>query len=266
MAAVVLLSAVLIFVLLPRTILAQQSSDVDLSIDLDASSEQVLSGSNVIYTITVTNDGSDAASAFTVTDDLPDETTFVSCSSTGGGVCGGSGTSRSVTFATLAAGGTATITAVANVPCSVPNDTDIVNTAEIRPSEPDPDGDEVENESVFVTVLALRITNVAANPSVLWPPNHKFVNVSVAYQIEAADNCGPFVVTLSVTSNEAINGTGDGDTDPDWEVVNNHLVRLRAERAGNGTGRIYTITITATNSAGQSSSATVPVTVPHDQS
>jgi hypothetical protein len=48
------------------------------------------------------------------------------------------------------------------------------------------------------------------------------------------DNCGMPACVLSVTSNEPINGTGDGDTAPDWEIVDAHHVRLRAERAGTG--------------------------------
>ena len=238
-------------------------ADVVLSIDVDASADQVLSGSNVAYTITVTNEDTDAASPFVVTDELPPETTFVSCTATDGGVCGGSGTSRSISFDTLAAGASATITIVANATCGVPNDTDIVNIGEIHPVAPDPDADEVENDSVTVTVVSLQITNVSATPSVLWPPNHKFVDVSVGYTI--IDNCGPVTVALSVSSNEPVNGTGDGNTAPDWQIVNEHLVRLRAERAGNGTGRVYTITITATDSAGESSSADVAVSVPHDR-
>ena len=43
-----------------------------------------------------------------------------------------------------------------------------------------------------------------------------------------------------------MDGTGDGDTSPDWEVIDAHHVLLRAERAGNGSGRIYTITVTVT--------------------
>lgn len=235
----------------------------DLSLAVDSAADQVPAGSNVIYTLTVTNEGEDAASSFIVTDDLPEEATFVSCSATGGGVCGGSGTSRSIAFSSLAAGASATITIVANVSCAVPNDTDIVNIGEIHPSTSDSDSDEVENDSVTVTVASLAITNVTATPSVLWPPNHKMVNVSIGYTI--IDNCAPVTVTLSVASNEPINGTGDGDTAPDWRIVNNRLVQLRAERAGTGSGRVYTITITATDTKGQSSSANVTVNVPHDK-
>jgi hypothetical protein len=98
---------------------------------------------------------------------------------------------------------------------------------------------------------------------VLWSPDHKMVDVTVNYA--ANDACSAAVCTLSVTSNEPVNGTGDGDMAPDWEIVDAHHVRLRAERAGTGTGRIYTITITCTDTAGNSSSRTVTVNVPKSQ-
>ena len=109
------------------------------------------------------------------------------------------------------------------------------------------------------------ITGVSADPSVLWPPNHRLVNVTISYDV--TDNCPlpPGSCTLSVTSNEPVNGTGDGDTSPDWIVLDDHHVLLRAERAGNGNGRIYTITITCVDSGGNSSSEQVEVMVPHDR-
>ena len=78
------------------------------------------------------------------------------------------------------------------------------------------------------------------------------VNVTVNYTV--TDNCGSNTCTLSVSSNEPLNGTGDSDTAPDWEIVDAHHVRLRAERAGTGAGRIYAVTITCRDSAGNSSS------------
>jgi len=41
-------------------------------------------------------------------------------------------------------------------------------------------------------------------------------------------------------------------------------VQLRADRRGDGTGRIYTIAITCTDAAGNSTHKTVTVAVPHD--
>jgi 6-phosphogluconolactonase (cycloisomerase 2 family) len=107
------------------------------------------------------------------------------------------------------------------------------------------------------------ISGVSATPDVLWPPNHTMMEVTVNYT--DTDPC-PNTCGLTVSSNEPINGTGDGNTSPDWQVVDAHHVFLRAERSGNGAGRIYTITITCTNDTNKlSSTKTVTVVVPHDQ-
>jgi hypothetical protein len=98
----------------------------------------------------------------------------------------------------------------------------------------------------------------------LWPPNHKMVNVAVRYQV--IDNCDPAPdTTLTVTSTEPANGTGDGNTSADWNVIDAYHVQLRAERAGNGGGRTYTITITSTDVSGNSSTQDVTLVVPHDR-
>jgi len=85
-------------------------------------------------------------------------------------------------------------------------------------------------------------------------------NVSDNCDAGAAIKCG-----LSVSSNEPVNGTGDGNTSPDWQVVDPHHVLLRAERAGTGGGRTYTITVTCADSNGNTSSQILTVPVTHDQ-
>jgi hypothetical protein len=70
----------------------------------------------------------------------------------------------------------------------------------------------------------------------------------------------------SVTANEPINGPGDGNTAPDWIVTGPLTLQVRAERAGPGNGRIYTIEVTCTDDSGNSAKKTVNVTVAHDQS
>lgn len=106
------------------------------------------------------------------------------------------------------------------------------------------------------------INGGTATPSSLWPPNHKMVNVAVNYT--TTENCPGGNCVLSVKSNEPVNGTGDGDTSPDWIIVDDHHVQLRAERAGGGTGRVYTITITCTDINGSVTTKDVTVTVPHN--
>lgn len=119
-----------------------------------------------------------------------------------------------------------------------------------------------------VTVLDKQpptISNVSTTLASLWPPNHKMVTVNVKYM--STDNC-PGVITcgLAVASNEPVNSTGDGNTAPDYVVVNNQTVMLRSERKGNGTGRIYTIFITCTDRAGNPATVSTNVLVPHDMS
>jgi len=101
------------------------------------------------------------------------------------------------------------------------------------------------------------ITAASVNPSMLWPPNHKMVNVTINYN--ATDNCDPPVCKISsVTSNEQIDNS-------DYLIVDAHHVQLSADRSGNGNGRIYSITIACTDASGNSSSQIVTVYVPHDQ-
>ena len=87
------------------------------------------------------------------------------------------------------------------------------------------------------------------------------IDVAVSYDV--ADMCG-VTKTLTVTSNEPDTSPERGDLAGDWEVVSSNLVRLRAERLGNGTGRIYTITINVSDGV-NTSTQTVTVSVPHDQ-
>ena len=69
----------------------------------------------------------------------------------------------------------------------------------------------------------------------------------------------------SVTSNEPINGLGDGNTNVDWRITGALTVELRSERAGPLRDRIYTLGVRCTDASGNGSSTTVTVTVPHDQ-
>ena len=107
------------------------------------------------------------------------------------------------------------------------------------------------------------ITRESTNPPVLWSPNHKMVEIMVNY--DSTDNC-EVNCSLTVVSNEPDNGLGDGDMPNDIEILDAHRVRLRSERSGLGSGRVYTITITCTDNTGNRITKTVTVTVPKSQS
>jgi uncharacterized repeat protein (TIGR01451 family) len=110
----------------------------DLAITKTASSPTITVGSNVTYTVIVTNNGPDPSQSITVTDNLPASVIFVSCSSTGAGVCSGIGNNRVVTFASLASGSSETVTFVATLNCSIANGTNVTNTASISATVRDP--------------------------------------------------------------------------------------------------------------------------------
>lgn len=104
------------------------------------------------------------------------------------------------------------------------------------------------------------IINVAATPNILWPPNHKMIDVTVtATAIDAVDPA-PSVRILSVKSNQPVNGTGDGDVGPDWNITGPMTVQLRAERAQNKE-RVYTITLQSTDASGNVGVAALMVRV-----
>jgi len=121
------------------------------------------------------------------------------------------------------------------------------------------------SDKVTITILdttAPTIVSVTADPNTLWPPNHRMTHVGVALSVADACDPNPSCRIIAVTSNEPVNGLGDGDTEPDWVITGPLTVDLRAERSGIGNGRTYTITIECTDHSGNSSTATVTVRVP----
>jgi hypothetical protein len=85
--------------------------------------------------------------------------------------------------------------------------------------------------------------------------------VPVQVQYVATDVTGTPTCSIDITSNEPINGVGDGNTNVDWQVLSPSLVRLRAERSGGGPGRVYTLTILCIDGAGNDASRPTEVAV-----
>ena len=117
--------------------------------------------------------------------------------------------------------------------------------------------------------------HVSVKPDILWPPNHKMVPIKPAVTVSDDTDPNPTWELMSVTMNENDETSaydskydktrGDGDTANDIQIEADGKIRLRAERSGTGDGRIYTIIFVATDASGNSSSASVSVTVPHSR-
>ena len=150
------------------------------------------------------------------------------------------------------------------------------------------DGSETDTDEVVVTIVDTTppVIEVAADPTELWPPNHKYHVIELT--VSASDNADPSValVATAVSSEpDEVKGNGDGKTTGDIKVTTAEgeillssneapvvtfdpvtgQLELRAERAGSGPGRVYTIAVTATDHVELQTVATATVTVPHDQ-
>jgi hypothetical protein len=127
-----------------------------------------------------------------------------------------------------------------------------------------------DSDTVTVTVVDTTppVVTLRMSPDRLWPPNHKMKTVHAILDIRDCDPA-PKVELVSVTSNEPDNGLGDGDTSNDISGAtlgtDDRYVQVRAERAGGGSGRVYTFTYRVTDASGNSTEASATVTVPHDQ-
>jgi hypothetical protein len=107
-------------------------------------------------------------------------------------------------------------------------------------------------------------SQASAEPNGLWPPNHKLVQIQI---LGVTDPDGdPVTITVTgITQDEPTNGVGDGDTSPDGFGVGTNQPQLRAERAGNGNGRVYVISFRAEDGKGGTCTGSAKVTVPHDK-
>jgi hypothetical protein len=102
-----------------------------------------------------------------------------------------------------------------------------------------------------------------ADPPELWSPEHQFVPVDITGVIDPDGD--PVTITVTaVMQDEPLNGRGDGNTCPD-ATIDHGTVQLRAERSGNGDGRVYKISFVASDGRGGTCDGTVAVCVPHDQ-
>lgn len=108
-----------------------------------------------------------------------------------------------------------------------------------------------------------------ANTYMLWPPNHQMVDIMIT--ANASDNSGVCKLAATIQSSESDNANGDGNTEADYTkpIINNDMgtisFQLRAERSGKGVGRTYLITIFASDSAENITTAEIKIVAPHNR-
>lgn len=143
-------------------------------------------------------------------------------------------------------------------PCVHGDCTDLVNDYSCS-CQPDWTGTNCDEH-----IVVLDCSNAVASPGLLWPPNHQLVPISV---LDVIDPSGGTVTInfTSVVQDEPVNGTGSGDTSPDATGVGTANASVRSERSGNGDGRVYHLSFSATSSSGGSCSGAVTVGVPKSQ-
>jgi hypothetical protein len=122
------------------------------------------------------------------------------------------------------------------------------------------------HQNVTVQSAQQAHVTVSIDKTMLWPPNHDLINVGLGVMVN--DPCNPNAsATVAVYSNEDDTVVDDGEThSPDARNVAASTLRLRSERTGSGTARVYLIVVRAVGSTGTTGLASATVVVPHSRS
>jgi hypothetical protein len=96
----------------------------------------------------------------------------------------------------------------------------------------------------------------------IWPPNNKLVNVATVVAQNGLSGLSSF--NTNVASSEPA-APGQSDTVTTGTGLAPRTISVRATRLGNGPGRTYTISASATDRAGNAATAVATCVVPHDR-
>jgi phosphodiester glycosidase len=107
------------------------------------------------------------------------------------------------------------------------------------------------------------LSGLPSEECMLWPANHELQRVAVLRASDTVSGISRGSFQVNATSNEPMDPSDVAVTeDEDGGLV----VELRAERlGGNKSGRVYNLTVTAQDLAGNEATRTATCTVPHDR-
>jgi hypothetical protein len=106
--------------------------------------------------------------------------------------------------------------------------------------------------------------SLTVSPAVLWPPNHKMVEITPSWNVSDDCDATPQVSIVGIVMSEGNDTIGVGHTSDDIQIGNYGSFYLRAERSGAGNDRVYTITYQAVDDSGNTTLRSATVSIPHD--
>lgn len=126
--------------------------------------------------------------------------------------------------------------------------------------------DDSEPDEVVITVVDTTPPEFEFSvlPTMLWPPDHKMVEITTSWTVSDKCDPSPDVSLVSIVANEGDDTIGDGHTSDDIQIGDDGSIYVRAERSGPGIGRIYTITYQAVDDCGNVTVRSATVGVPHE--
>jgi probable HAF family extracellular repeat protein len=107
----------------------------------------------------------------------------------------------------------------------------------------------------FLATPVITPVRCSVTTPVLWPPDNQLVKVGLSVQVSDPSA----TVTVQVFANDGALAADAADLAPG-------KLRLRSDRQGGSTGRVYLIVVTATDAAGAVAFDVCTVVVPHDHS
>ena len=127
-------------------------------------------------------------------------------------------------------------------------------------------GNQETSQSLTVGIDRTRptISGMPDDSCVLWPPNGKWRHVATVSASDALSGIDPASLHVAIESSEPPDSQS-----PDFLVPSNEDgavdVLLRAKRLGGGSGRVYSLTATVRDLAGNVAARSSTCVVPHDQ-